>query len=332
MQGCQDEGNCQKKVVLVCPPGKKRAKRKHRRQAAKTITLSCPPPKIEFVAPTISGPPGPAGPQGPIGPQGPAGPAGGPQGPVGPQGPQGNAGPAGPMGAQGEAGPQGPIGPVGPQGLIGPTGPMGLQGPMGPQGEMGLQGPIGPQGSQGIQGEQGPQGIQGPTGAQGPPGTTTSTKVVVFQGANAGFQLFVGSPGPESGTIPYVISGNGSVVGVSGTIDVNNLGIGSYIYEVCLNVVNTAATPLPANVVATVTLTVTAPITGTIIFSSRATDVGPHPVLVSNGAPYVVTSATVTWTSNIPGTPITRNTALSLFLNTNVSNSATYSVYVSTDI
>jgi hypothetical protein len=166
----------------------------------------------------ITGLPGPAGPTGPTGAagiQGPTGPAGvdgaqgptGPQGLIGPTGPQGDpglTGPIGPTGLQGDPGLTGPIGPTGPTGLqgdpglTGPIGPTGLQGdpgsigptgPTGQQGDPGLTGPIGPTGPIGLTGNTGaigPTGPIGPTGANGTtvlPGSTTTSSIIVINGA-----------------------------------------------------------------------------------------------------------------------------------------------------
>ncbi|MED4455487.1 hypothetical protein [Metabacillus fastidiosus] len=90
--------------------------------------------------------------------------------------------------------------------------------------------------------------------------------------------------------------------------------------------------PAPGNILATITLTTTASITGTLIFTSRPTDAGAHPVFVSNGAPYVPAPATVTWTSNIPGSPVVRDNTLSLYLDRNISNNAAYEVLLSSNI
>jgi hypothetical protein len=157
--------------------------------------------------------------------------------------------------------------------------------------------------------------------------------VINFGGNNAGFQRIAGSPGALSNAIPYVDAADGSVVAFSSAISVNNLPAGVYLFHVCFDVINNAAAPLPANFISTITLTTTAILTGTLIFSIRPTDVGAQPVRISNGAAYVVTpSATVTWTSNIPGNPVTRNDAISVFLNMNVTQNAVYSVYISTSV
>lgn len=271
-----------------------------KREAVKkqNVRVICPPPEISVNAP---------------------------QGPQGPMGPKGDPGAVGPTGAKGATGATGATGPAG--GPIGPTGATGPTGPPGSSGAVGATGGTGPTGPPGSPGAVGATGAIGPTGPSG-----TGTKVILFEGANAGFQLLVGSPGPESETLPYVVAADGSVVGFAGTIDVNNLPAGTFVYQICVDVVNNAVAPAPGNILATITLTTTATITGTIIFSSRPIDVGPHQVFVSNGAPYVAAPATVTWTSNVPALPLTRDEAMSLFLDTNVANNAVYQVFINTNI
>ena len=63
---------------------------------------------------------------------------------VGPQGVQGDVGPTGPQGPQGIQGAQGDTGPTGPQGDPGADGLDGATGPQGPQGATGAQGPQAP--------------------------------------------------------------------------------------------------------------------------------------------------------------------------------------------
>ncbi|MFV5913212.1 exosporium leader peptide-containing protein [Bacillus cereus] len=235
-----------------------------------------------------------------------------------PSGPTGSTGPTGPTGDTGPTGPSGPtgdIGPTGPTGDIGPTGPTGDTGPTGPSGPTGDTGPTGPTGG------------TGPTG----PTSLTSTKVILFGGTNAGFQRIAGSPGATSQLLPYVTAAPGSVVGFSSSINVNNLGTGVYLLRVCNNVPINLASPGVGQIISTITLTVTANITGTIVFSIRPTDVGPQPVRVFNPNP-VVAPATVTWTSTIPGNPFVRTDALSLFITPGITQSAVYSVFISTAI
>ncbi|MGH0525392.1 collagen-like protein, partial [Bacillus cereus] len=212
------------------------------------------------------------------------------------------------------------------------TGPQGTQGI---QGVPGPTGPTGPQGTQGIQGDPGPIGPTGPqgnTGATGPV-STNSTKPIFYAGANAGFQILIGSPGPESATLPFTVAADGSVVGFNVSINTNNLQPNTYTFQICKNVPNNAVAPVPGQIIATIAFTVTATITGTIIFAIRPTDVGPQPVKVSNNAPYVITpNATVTWTTNITGNPINREDALSLFLDTNISNDMVSIVFINTAI
>ncbi|WP_149466357.1 hypothetical protein [Paenibacillus antarcticus] len=185
-----------------------------------------------------------------------------------------------------------------------------------------------------LKGPTGANGVAGVAGATGATGSTptTFTKAILFGGANTGFQRVSGSPGALSQTIPFVDAANGNIVGFSGSINTNNLPVGSYLYQICFDVINNAVTPLVNNIISTITLMTTAVITGTIIFSIRPSDIGSQPVRVSNNAPYVLAPATVTWTSNIVGDPVIRNDAISLFLNMNVTQSAVYSVFISSDI
>ncbi|WP_342453905.1 hypothetical protein [Paenibacillus turicensis] len=127
----------------------------------------------------------------------------------------------------------------------------------------------------------------------------------------------------------------GTVAGLSGSINVNNLVAGTYLYQICKNVFNNAVSPAAGDVIATITIVTTASITGTIVFSSKPSDgegVFTTNVLVSNNAAYTLAPATIAWTSNIPGLPLTRDDALSLFANPNITQSAVYSVYVNTQI
>ncbi len=120
-------------------------------------------------------------------------------------------------------------------------------------------------------------------------------------------------------------------MGFSGSININNLQPGTFIFQVCFDVPITLAAPLATNIISTITLTTTASITGTIIFSIRPTDIGPQPVFVLNPTK-TLAPATVTWTSNIPGDPIVRYEAISLYSNPNITQSAVYSVFMSSNI
>ena len=170
----------------------------------------------------------------------------------------------------------------------------------------------------------------GPTGATGST-ATTSTKAILFGGTNAGFQRTAGSPGADSLTLPYVAAGAGSIVGFSSSINVNNLAAGVYLLQVCDNVPTNLASPGVGQVLSTITLTLTANITGTIVFSIKPTDIGAQPVKVFNPNP-VVAPATVTWTSTTPGNPVARTDAISLFIAEMISLNALYSVFISTTI
>lgn len=176
-------------------------------------------------------------------------------------------------------------------------------------------------------------GVTGTTGPTGPTGATatTSTKAILFGGTNAGFQRTAGSPGADSLTLPYVTAGAGSIVSFSASINVNNLGIGVYLLQVCDNVPTNLASPGVGQIVSTITLTLTANITGTIVFSIKPTDIGAQPVKVFNPNP-VVAPATVTWTSMIPGNPVARTDAISLFITPVITQSAVYSVFISTAV
>ena len=189
------------------------------------------------------------------------------------------AGPTGPTGATGVTGPSGTTGATGPSGgSPGPTGPTGPQGIQGIQGDPGPIGPTGPQGTQGI------QGVPGPTGPQ----ELKAFKVYLdrldlreipeqldqfllilqsqfYAGANAGFQILIGSPGPESATIPFTVVADGSVVGFNLSINTNNLQPNTYTFQICKNVPNNAVAPVVGQIIATIAFTVTATITGTII-------------------------------------------------------------------
>ncbi|MBL3352799.1 hypothetical protein ELP84_30330, partial [Klebsiella pneumoniae] len=79
----------------------------------------------------------------------------------------------------------------------------------------------------------------------------------------------------------------------------------------CDNVPINLASPGVGQIVSTLTLT--ANITGTIVFLIKPTDIGAQPVKVFNPNP-VVAPATVTWTSTIPGNPVARTDAISLFI------------------
>ncbi|PFI66898.1 hypothetical protein COI94_30910, partial [Bacillus cereus] len=228
-------------------------------------------------------------------------------------------------GVTGPTGPTGSTGVTGVTGPTGPTGPTGITGVTGPTGATGITGVTGPTGATGI------TGVTGPTGATGAP-ATTSTKAILFGGTNAGFQRTAGSPGAaDSLTLPYVTAGAGSIVGFSASINVNNLGIGVYLLQVCDNVPTNLASPGVGQIVSTITLTLTANITGTIVFSIKPTDIGAQPVKVFNPNP-VVAPATVTWTSTIPGNPVARTDAISLFITPVITQSAVYSVFISTAV
>lgn len=58
---------------------------------------------------------------------------------------------------------------------------------------------------------------------------------------------------------------------------------------------------------------------------------GAQPVRVFNPNP-VVAPATVTWTSTIPGNPVLRTDAISLYITPGITQSAVYSVFISTTV
>lgn len=189
----------------------------------------------------------------------------------------------------------------------------------------GVTGPTGPTGPTGSTGATGTTGVTGATG----PAASVSTKAILFGGANSGFQRISGSPGAVSNTIPYVVLGTGNVSGFSGSINVNNLQAGAYLFQICVDVANNATSPSPSNILSTITITTTAPITGTVVFSIRSTDIGSQPVYVYN--PTLLTApATVTWTSVVPGNTVVRNNAISLYSSPNITQSAVYTVFFTT--
>ncbi|MEC2872262.1 collagen-like protein, partial [Bacillus cereus] len=173
----------------------------------------------------------------------------------------------------------------------------------------------------------GPQGIQGPTG----PTSTFSTKAILFGGTNAGFQRIAGSPGADSQDIPYVTGGTGSVVGLSASINVNNLPVGVYTIQICKNVPTNLAAPGPGQVISTITFTTTAVISGTIIVTINPSDIGPQSVKVFNPN-LVIAPGTITWTSTIPGNIVARGDAISIFINPGITQSAVYTVFLDTGI
>ncbi|SDZ45935.1 hypothetical protein SAMN04488156_1554, partial [Bacillus sp. 166amftsu] len=194
----------------------------------------------------------------------------------------------------------------------------------------GITGITGVTGATGATGTTGTTGATGATGITGPT-ATTSTKAIVFGGTNSGFQRTEGSPGADSKLIPYVTGGAGSIVGLSASINVNNLSTGVYTIQVCDNVPTNLTSPAAEQIVSTITLTTTANITGTIVFSIKSTDIGAQPVKVFNPNP-VVAPATIIWTSTIPGNPVAKTDAISLYINPEITQSAIYSVFISTAI
>jgi hypothetical protein len=161
-----------------------------------------------------------------------------------------------------------------------------------------------------------------------------ASKSILFSGTNKGYQLYVSDSGPESNSIPYVAIGNSSIVAFSASIRDAKLQPGQYIYDVCKNAISNAT--VQQNVLATITLTVTAEISGTLVFTSKPTDALPFPAYVSPpNVNYQLAPATTTWTSS-PGMSIARSDAISLFLalsgTPNQPAAAQYEVFISTKI
>ncbi|EPY06907.1 collagen triple helix repeat protein, partial [Paenibacillus alvei TS-15] len=250
---------------------------------------------------------------------------------TGSTGATGTTGVTGITGATGSIGATGTTGVTGITGVTGSTGVTGTTGVTGVTGTTGATGRTGATGITGTTGTTGATGITGATGATGAtgPSSTVSTKAILFGGANSGFQRISGSPGAVSNEIPYVVLGGGNVSGFSGSINVNNLSVGSYLFQICANVANNATSPSPGNIVSTITLATTAVITGSIVFSISPTDIGAQPVYVYN--PTVSTApATISWTSVIPGNTVVRNNGISLFASPNITQSAVYTVFFTT--
>ncbi len=164
--------------------------------------------------------------------------------------------------------------------------------------------------------------------------SSRTAPIILYTGTNAGYQLFVSSSGPDSAAIPYVVTGTGLILGFSGSIIDANLTAGTYSFYFCKNVITNAVVLM--NVLATMTMTVTANISGTLAFTSESVDVGPYPTYVS--APntnYQLAPATTQWTSVLNAT-IARGETLSLFTAyTNGANSpasAQYQVYISASL
>ncbi|NOJ73055.1 collagen-like protein [Paenibacillus alvei] len=240
----------------------------------------------------------------------------------------GVTGPTGATGSTGATGATGEVGATGATGSTGATGATGEVGATGATGSTGATGTSGVTGATGATGSTEATGTTGVTGATGP-AASVSTKAILFGGANSGFQRISGSPGAVSNTIPYVVLGTGNVSGFSGSINVNNLQAGAYLFQICVDVANNATSPSPSNIVSTITMATTAPITGTIVFSIRSIDIGPQPVYVYN--PTLLTApATITWTSVVPGNAVVRNNAISLYSAPNITQSAVYTVFFTT--
>ncbi|PFN27469.1 hypothetical protein [Bacillus cereus] len=228
---------------------------------------------------------------------------------------------SGPTGASGATGTTGPTGPTGTSGSTGSTGPTGASG------STGSTGPTGASGATGSTGHTGPTGVTGPTGTVG----NVSTKSIIFQGTNAGFQRIAGSPGVDSNVIPYVTAGAGSIVAFAASININNLPANVYTIDICRNVPTNLSAPTSSYIVSTITLTTTDKITGTITFSIKPTDTGSGQIQVYNPTP-APGPATVTWTSITTGNPVSRGDAISLYINPGITESAAYSIFLVTDV
>ncbi|MED4292957.1 hypothetical protein [Priestia megaterium] len=99
-------------------------------------------------------------------------------------------------------------------------------------------------------------------------------------------------------------------------------------FSICSHVINNTVAPAPGDIISTIALTVTTTTAGTFKFSIRSTDVGAQSVFVSNGGPYVIAPATVTWTSNIAGNPVALRGAISLYSNPTPATSAVYTIFL----
>lgn len=162
------------------------------------------------------------------------------------------------------------------------------------------------------------------------PSTSGSLQIAPFSGTNAGYQKFVTSPGPTSEALPYVEIASSSLSGFAGSINDKQLPAGQYSFDVCKNVISDAV--VAQNILATITLTVTTPIVGTLKFTSLPSDVGPHPTYISiPGGTYQLAPATVTWTT-VLGSFIVRDDSISLFLSISggakTPASAQYQIYL----
>nr|WP_141530803.1 collagen-like protein [Bacillus cereus] len=187
--------------------------------------------------------------------------------------------------------------------------------------------------STGSTGPTGATGATGPTGATGFTGPTgnASTKSIIFQGTNAGFQRIAGSPGVDSNVIPYVTAGAGSIVAFAASININNLPAAVYTIDICRNVPTNLSVPTSSYILSTITLTTTDKTTGTMIFSIKPTDTGSGQIQVYNPTP-APAPATVTWTSVTTGNPVSRGDAISLYINPGITASAVYSIFLITNI
>lgn len=203
-------------------------------------------------------------------------------------------------------------------------------GPTGSTGATGTSGSTGSTGSTGATGTTGVTGSTGTTGPAGPAGSST-TKSIVFQGTNAGFQRIAGSPGIDSNVIPYVTAGAGNIVGFATSININNLPAAVYTIDICRNVPTNLSAPTSSYILSTITLTTTDKITGTMTFSIKPTDIGSRQPQVYNPTP-APGPATVTWTSITTGNLFSRGDAISLYITPGITASAVYSIFLITDI
>ncbi|QEL87352.1 collagen-like protein [Bacillus mycoides] len=196
--------------------------------------------------------------------------------------------------------------------------------------EGGPTGSTGATGTTGVTGSTGATGVTGSTGTTGPAGSST-TKSIVFQGTNAGFQRIAGSPGIDSNVIPYVTAGAGNIVGFATSININNLPAAVYTIDICRNVPTNLSAPTSSYILSTITLTTTDKITGTMTFSIKPTDIGSRQPQVYNPTP-APGPATVTWNSITTGNLFSRGDAISLYITPGITASAVYSIFLITDI
>lgn len=127
------------------------------------------------------------------------------------EGATGASGLIGPSGATGLVGPSGATGVEGATGLVGPSGATGVEGPTGATGVEGATGLIGPTGATGVEGPTGATGLVGPSGATGPEGATGATGLEGPKGATGVSDRYL-----TSSTTPLVVSDGAKTLTVEG--------------------------------------------------------------------------------------------------------------------